>query len=148
MTAQVQASVPRRLAGWYVPTGRISRSDWWLRYVLVIAVLGLLAGWVDDGWFPTAYPRLYGDDGPRPLWFYPSEGGPFTAVLALVLLVPHTAAMVTRLHDRDHSAWWLLWHLVPGIGWLVLVVTSGFLGTQPGSNRYGRPAVVPTGATR
>ena len=56
--------------------------------------------------------------------------------------------MVTRSHDRDPSAWWLLWHLVPGIGWLVLVVISGLLDAQPGSDRHGRPAVVPTGATR
>lgn len=148
MTAPVRTSVPRRLAGWYVPTGRISRSDWWLRYVLVIAVLGFLARGVDDRWFPTAYPRLYGGDGPDLLWFFPGEGGPLTAVLALVLLVPHTGAMVTRLHDRDHSAWWLLWHFLPGIGWLVLVVTLGLLGTHPVPNRYGRPAVHTTGGPR
>ncbi len=56
MTAQVQASVPRR------PAGR-----------------------VDVRRSPTAYPFLYGDDGPRPLWSHPGEGGPVTAVLALVL---------------------------------------------------------------
>jgi uncharacterized membrane protein YhaH (DUF805 family) len=47
--------------------------------------------------------------------------------------------MVTRLHDRDHSAWWLLWSLLPWIGWLILVVTICFLGTQPQTNRYGPP---------
>jgi uncharacterized membrane protein YhaH (DUF805 family) len=127
------------LAAWFVPTGRIRRRDWWLRYVLVIAVVGLLAGWVDDTFLPTAYPRLEGGDGPGLLWLFPGEGGPVTAVSALVLLVPHTAAMVTRFHDRDHSAWWLLWHLLPGIGWVVLLVTLGLLGSRPRPNRYGPP---------
>ncbi|WP_104527653.1 DUF805 domain-containing protein [Blastococcus saxobsidens] len=58
---------------------------------------------------------------------------------ALVLLVPDVAAMVTRLHDRDHSAWWLLWNVLPGIGWLVLVVTLGFLGSDARPHRYGPP---------
>ncbi|MGY2080181.1 DUF805 domain-containing protein [Modestobacter sp. SYSU DS0657] len=75
----------------------------------------------------------------RLLWFCPQEGGPVTAISALLLIVPNIASTVTRLHDRDHSAWWLLWVLVPGVGWLVLLVTAGFLGTQPHPNRYGRP---------
>ena len=53
--------------------------------------------------------------------------------------MPNVAAMVIRLHDRDHSAWWLLWNLLPGIGWLVLIVTLGFLGSEPRPNRYGPP---------
>ena len=32
----------RSLVDWFVPTGRIRRRDWWLRYVLVIVVLGLV----------------------------------------------------------------------------------------------------------
>jgi uncharacterized membrane protein YhaH (DUF805 family) len=127
------------VGAWLVPTGRIRRSDWWLRYVLVIAVIGAVAVWIDRQWFPDAFPRLERGDGFDVLWPFPDEGGPVTAICALVLLVPNIAAMVTRLHDRDHSAWWLLWHLVPGLGWLVLVVTVGLLGTQPHPNQYGPP---------
>ena len=105
----------------------------------MIAVIGVLAGWVDQRWFPDSWPRLENGDGFDVLWPFPDEGGPVTAISALVLLVPNVAAMVTRLHDRDHSAWWLLWNLLPGLGWLVLVITVGLLGTQPHPNRYGPP---------
>ncbi|MCZ2838550.1 DUF805 domain-containing protein [Modestobacter sp. VKM Ac-2985] len=131
------------LLGWYVPTGRIRRSDWWLRYVLLIGLFGLMASAVDAQWFPDSYPRF--EDRPGSvdvadvLWFFPEEGGPVTALVALVLAVPNVAATVTRLHDRDHSAWWLLWSLLPGIGWLVLLITCGFLSTQSHPNRYGPP---------
>jgi uncharacterized membrane protein YhaH (DUF805 family) len=124
---------------WFVPTGRIRRRDWWLRYVLVIAVIGLATTSVDAAWFPDSHPRLTGGEGFDVLWPFPDEGGPVTAVAALVLLVPNVAAMVTRLHDRGHSAWWLLWNLLPGIGWLVLFVTVGLLGTDPRPNRFGPP---------
>ncbi|MGY1886442.1 DUF805 domain-containing protein [Blastococcus sp. SYSU DS0753] len=124
---------------WYLPTGRIRRRDWWQRYVLVFAVLGLVATSIDATWFPDSYPRISRDGGFDLLWPFPDQGGPVTAISALVLLVPNIAAMVTRLHDRNHSAWWLLWHLLPGIGWLVLLVTIGFLGSEPRVNRYGPP---------
>jgi uncharacterized membrane protein YhaH (DUF805 family) len=123
---------------WYVPRGRIRRGDWW-QYVLVFLVLGLVASWIDRTWFPHT---PLGVDGGRTIlwpWFVPVHGGPATAVTGLALLVPQVAGMVTRLHDRDHSAWWLLWSSLPGIGWLVLVVTIGFLDTPPTANRYGPP---------
>ncbi|NEK87298.1 DUF805 domain-containing protein [Blastococcus saxobsidens] len=124
---------------WFVPTGRIRRRVWWVHYVLVIALVGVAATSIDATWFPDAYPRIDRGDDFDLLWPFPDSGGPVTAIMALVLLVPNVAAMVTRLHDRDHSAWWLLWNLVPGIGWLVLLITLGFLGSQPHPNRYGPP---------
>jgi uncharacterized membrane protein YhaH (DUF805 family) len=124
---------------WFVPTGRMRRRNWWLRYVVAIAVLGLVTTTVDAAWFPDSYPRLEGGDGFDLLWPFPKEGGPVTAVAALVLLVPNIAAMVTRLHDRGHSAWWLLRNLLPGIGWPVLVVTVGVQSMQSQPNRYGPP---------
>ena len=127
------------LRTWFLPTGRIPRRVWWLHYVLVIAVLGAVAAWIDAAWFPESYPRLVRGDGFDILWPFPDSGGPVTAIAALVLLVPNVAAMVTRLHDRDHSAWWLLWNLLPVWGWLVLVITLGFLGSRPHANRYGPP---------
>jgi uncharacterized membrane protein YhaH (DUF805 family) len=128
-------------ASWYVSRGRIRRRQWWA-YLLVFLVLGLVASWLDRTWFPHAVLGVHPDDDARPLlwpWFFPLHGGPATGVIGLALLVPQVSGMVTRLHDRDHSAWWLLWSLLPGIGWVVLVVTICFLGTQPRTNRYGPP---------
>lgn len=128
---------------WYVARGRIRRRAWWLRYLLVFLVLGLVTGWLDRTFFPgaTALSAVVDDPG-RPLlwpWFFPLEGGPVTGLAGLALLVPQISGMVARLHDRDHSAWWLLWSLLPVVGWVILVVTVCFLGTQPGANRYGPP---------
>jgi uncharacterized membrane protein YhaH (DUF805 family) len=126
---------------WYVARGRLRRSDWWLRYLLVFFVLGLVASWIDRTWFPATYLGVHGDGGRTILWpwFVPVHGGPATGLTGLVLLVPQVSAMVARLHDRDHSAWWLLWSLLPVVGWAVLVVTVCFLGPQPATNRYGPP---------
>jgi len=128
---------------WFVPTGRLRRSDWWLRYVLPIALLGLVASALDASLWPTAWPRFSSQpdtaDLADVLFVFPDQGGPLTSLVALVSVVPSIAAMVTRLHDRDHSAWWLLWGLLPGIGWLVLFVTLGLVGTQYRLNRYGPP---------
>jgi uncharacterized membrane protein YhaH (DUF805 family) len=138
MTTQAR-TVPSRLAAWYLPAGRIRRRDWWLRYVLALVLLGMLTTWIDAIWFPDSWPRLTGDASVDLLWPFPDVGGPVTATAALVLAVPNVAAMVTRLHDRDHSAWWLLWLLIPGVGSLVLFVVVGLLGTDPRPNSYGWP---------
>lgn len=123
---------------WYLPRGRIGRQRWWLGYVLAFVLLGILTTWVDRTWFPHAYPRVDDPDGFDVLWPFPDQGGPVTAITGLLLLVPNVGALVCRLHDRDHSGWWLLWLLVPLVGWLVLVVTVGFLRGTDGANQYGR----------
>jgi uncharacterized membrane protein YhaH (DUF805 family) len=130
----------RGLFGWWVPTGRIRRSDWWLRYFLVFVLLGIVAT-VLDGYFFPDNPMFEPDPDPGfdllvPL---PDAVGPVTAVTGLVLFVPNVTALVARLHDRDHSPWWLLWAFVPGIGTVVLFVTIALLGTDPRPNRYGLP---------
>jgi uncharacterized membrane protein YhaH (DUF805 family) len=124
---------------WYLPRGRIPRLRWWLGYVVAFVLLGLLTTWVDRTLFPDAFPQVRGDDGFDVLWPFPDTGGPVTAVTGLLLLVPNVGALVCRLHDRDHSALWLLWYLVPLVGWLVLFVTVGFLRGTSGANQYGRP---------
>jgi uncharacterized membrane protein YhaH (DUF805 family) len=65
-----------------------------------------------------------------------------TAV-ALLTFVPSVSSTVTRLHDRGHSAWWLLLVLVPVVGVLVLLVMTGFLRGDGGPNRYGPPPRAP-----
>jgi uncharacterized membrane protein YhaH (DUF805 family) len=124
---------------WYAPTGRIRRSDWWLRYVLVFALIGAAAGWLDHEFFPASVTARISGDDPDPFWFFPDRGGPVLGGTATALLVPYVAATVTRLHDRDHSAWWLLWLLLGPVGVVVLVITVGLAGSQPHLNRYGPP---------
>ena len=54
----------------------------------------------------------------------------------LAVLIPSLAVTFRRLHDTNHSGWWLLIVLVPLIGAIVLLL---FLvrDSQPSENRYG-----------
>jgi len=117
---------------WYVRRGRTSRRTWWLHYMLPQWALGLLAA-LADGAF--GYPGLDPVDAPYSL--YELTGGPLGLLVALFFVVPAVSSTVTRLHDRGHSAWWLLWVLMPLVGAIVLFVTIGCLRGDGGPNHYG-----------
>ena len=50
---------------------------------------------------------------------------------------------MTRLHDRGHSAWWLLFNLLPIAGPIVLLVQMCLAG-EPDPNAYGPPPGSPS----
>lgn len=53
----------------------------------------------------------------------------------LAFLIPNLAVLVRRLHDTDHSGWWVLISLVPLVGTIVLIV---FACTDSGPpNKHG-----------
>ena len=58
-------------------------------------------------------------------------------VYSLGVTVPTVAVTVRRLHDGAHSAWWLLFGVVPILGQLVVFVFLLSRG-QDGANRYGQ----------
>ena len=110
---------------WYVSRGRIDRRTYWLHYFLPILAASIVAELLDLA--------LGFTDASS------ASSGPIALLIALATLVPSISSTVTRLHDRDHSAWWLLWALLPVIGWLVLIVQTWFLPGTAGPNRYGPP---------
>lgn len=57
-------------------------------------------------------------------------------IYGLATLVPGLAVSVRRLHDTDHSGWWLFIGLIPLIGSIVLLVFM-VRDSQPGENQYG-----------
>ncbi len=57
-------------------------------------------------------------------------------IWAIATIIPSLAVTFRRLHDTDHSAWWILIGLVPIIGGLVLLYFYLIEGTQ-GANRFG-----------
>ena|SRR6266498_3581511 len=63
-------------------------------------------------------------------------GGPLSGLYSLAVVVPGLAVTIRRLHDTNHSGWWVLINLVPLVGWIWLLI---FLVTDsdPGENRYG-----------
>ncbi len=117
---------------WYVRRGRISRRVFWLHYFLPILGAQIAAG-ILDVVLGLASTRPESGEG----FLFATTSGPIGLVVALALLVPSFASQVTRLHDRGHSAWWLLWIFVPLVGAILLLVQTGFLRGDAGPNRYG-----------
>ena len=122
---------------WFVARGRISRQTWWLRYQLPIVGLAILAALADASF---GYPVFSGAPDQGVVEYM---GGPVSTAIGLLTLVPCISSTVARLHDRGHSAWWLLWLLVPLGGPLVLLTQNGFLRGDGGPNRYGPAPGVP-----
>ena len=59
-----------------------------------------------------------------------------SSILSLLLVIPSLAVYIRRLHDTDHSAWWLFIAFVPIIGAIVLLYFLIIKGTE-GTNRFG-----------
>ena len=116
---------------WFVCRGRISRQIWWLHYTLPIAGLAILAALADAS---LGYPGFSAAPDQGVVEYV---GGPVSTAIGLLTVVPSISSTVARLHDRGHSAWWLLWILLPVVGVLLLFVQNGFLRGDGGPNRYG-----------
>lgn len=99
-------------------SGRINRSTFWLRGVLLFFIINAVAAILDQ-----------------------ALGGHniVTGVVGLILLIPGLAISIKRWHDRDKSGWWVLIALIPIIGWLWALIETGFLAGTPGPNRFGSP---------
>jgi uncharacterized membrane protein YhaH (DUF805 family) len=63
-------------------------------------------------------------------------GGIIFCVLALGLFVPAIAVMIRRFHDQDKSGWFVLLHLIPYVGGIIVLVFMCIEGTR-GPNRFG-----------
>lgn len=68
------------------------------------------------------------------------SSGVVSGLAALALLLPGLSVSIRRLHDTDHSGWWLLIGLIPIVGFIVLLVFY-LRQSDPGGNRYGPPPV-------
>jgi uncharacterized membrane protein YhaH (DUF805 family) len=97
-------------------SGRATRAEfWWWQFA--IFVVGFVVAFVDD--------VLFG-----------RNQGFITMAVYLATLLPSIAVSVRRLHDSDHSGWWLLVFPVPLAGFITLLWL--FLKrSTPGPNRFG-----------
>jgi len=57
-------------------------------------------------------------------------------LVGLALLLPSWGVLVRRLHDTNHSGWFMFIALIPLVGWVLLLVILATDGT-PGPNRFG-----------
>jgi uncharacterized membrane protein YhaH (DUF805 family) len=76
----------------FSPVGRVSRADYWLRFLLPYFGASVLASIIDAA---------------------AGLGAPGTGAASLLLgafyIWPNVAVSVKRYHDRSMSGWWVLW---------------------------------------
>lgn len=120
------------LKKYLVFSGRASRSEYWyfvLFNIIVSAILTAIDIAIGSG---TAETAMSGDAGVS----MSVNMGILSGIYSLAVLLPSLGVSVRRLHDTNHSGWWLLIAFIPVIGAIVLLV---FLvkDSDEGDNRFG-----------
>ncbi|MDC9581345.1 DUF805 domain-containing protein [Xenorhabdus sp. PR6a] len=100
--------------------GRAPRKEFW--YFVLFQILAVLIISFLERRFAVANPEVY--------------MGWFSAIYLLLTFLPALAVNARRLHDINYSAWWLLLHLIPFVGTVILLILAALKG-QAGSNKYG-----------
>lgn len=95
---------------------RAPRSEYWF-WMLFVVIVGLCLSVLDQAVFPGF------------------EWSPLYTVFSIAVFLPGVAVSVRRLHDVDHSGWWLLLYFTI-IGILLLLYWAVTKGTE-GDNRFG-----------
>lgn len=121
-------------------SGRASRSEYWLFFLLNMIVFGMAAAFMLSGIASLSDV----EDLRRHIHNTSFAIGLFVAVVWLVFaIIPSIAVTVRRLHDRNMSGWWYLGFTVLGavplVGWiasLAFLVVVCLRGTR-GENRFG-----------
>lgn len=108
-TAEVSSGTPylEVLKKYAVFKGRARRKEYWM-FVLINFLIMIAFGYIDNVL------------GTSPL---------LSLVYNLAIMIPSIAVAVRRMHDSNHSGWWIL---VPIVG-LVFLFKDG----TPGNNRFG-----------
>ena len=127
----MQTAVQTVLRKYAVFSGRASRSEFWW-WVLALCLVSMALSLIEGAIFAPmlGYERVS-----------PAAGQPLGSLFSIVVFLPALAVTVRRLHDTDHSGWWVLLGFIPIIGTLVLLWWYIQPGTE-GDNRFGPPEVV------
>jgi uncharacterized membrane protein YhaH (DUF805 family) len=128
---------------YFVFSGRATRPEYW--YFFLFYVLCNFVAQLCDGALGTGFGK---------------NGGIFSSLVSLVMVLPHLAVSFRRLHDTAHSGWWAGGGLVLACGAgvalvvlkpvaLILFLALFLLGLlllfwlvrpgTPGDNRFGPP---------
>ncbi len=102
---------------YFSPSGRISRSQYWLHYILPVFVISVILSVIsgiaqvnDNQGIAITFNFLYG-------------------LFSLLTLWPGIAVLIKRIHDRDKSGWLVLLPIVP----VVLMIIAAIAGIAGGS---------------
>jgi uncharacterized membrane protein YhaH (DUF805 family) len=115
---------------WFSFSGRITRKQHWLNYVLLIVLIEIVIVGADAVLRLRAPARGLASN--FALVFQIVE-----VVAFIVIFFGGMAGSVKRLHDRDRRGWFYLLILVPLLGPLWMFIEIGFLRGTRGPNRFG-----------
>lgn len=101
-------------------SGRARRKEFWY-FALFNLIVTIVLGIIDASMFGADHKTTF---------------GMLSLLYGLAALLPSLGVAVRRLHDTDHSGWWLLICLVPLIGPIVLLVFY-LMDSNPNDNAYG-----------
>jgi uncharacterized membrane protein YhaH (DUF805 family) len=105
-------------------SGRISRSQYWLRWMLPYFVVYVICWVLDVGLGTTAYSR------------YHDQPGILCGILSLLAIWPSVVTALKRIHDHGRSGWFYLVLLIPVVQlWPAIEIM--FLRGTKGPNRFG-----------
>ncbi|MEM1106257.1 MAG: DUF805 domain-containing protein [Pseudomonadota bacterium] len=110
------------------PIGRISRSDYWLKFWLPSMGVAVVAALIDLAINPSLFDPSAGTSA-----F--ANQGPVSNLVSLFYLFPaYVAVPVKRLHDRGLSGWWQLLFVAGFIIGLAMIIGGVFAGLERDPN--------------
>ena len=104
------------LKNYAVFSGRARRKEYWyftLFNFIIAFVFGFISAFLGLDWLMILFYVYY-----------------------LGILIPSLAVTIRRLHDTDHSGWWIFITFIPLVGTIIFFI---FLvkNSTPGENQYG-----------
>lgn len=117
--------------------GRASRAEYWSFTLINIAILFFLSLFGGDVDALMAYGSSY-TTLVNPIANLPgvvSIISTINAIYSLLVICPAISVTIRRLHDRDHTGWWIWAQFIPILNFVLLVFL--LLGSQRGANQYG-----------
>ena len=100
--------------------GRARRKEYW-NFQLVAYVIGIGLLFID-----VLTGTLNSDVGM----------GLLSGIYGVAIIIPSIAVSIRRLHDTNHSGWWVLLFFIPFVGALILIILY-VRDSTPEQNKYG-----------
>jgi uncharacterized membrane protein YhaH (DUF805 family) len=119
------------LKKYFLFSGRARRAEYWY-FALFNTIISLILVAIDVAMGTGTADSMAGDANMA----MSVNLGVLSGIYALAVFLPGLGVLVRRLHDTDHSGWWMFITLIPIIGAFVLLY---FLvkDSTPGANEYG-----------
>lgn len=106
---------------YFSPSGRISRSQYWLRYFVPILIIGMMLSLL----------QLVGGEGFQVL----------AGLFQLIVLWPGIALLIKRIHDRNKSGW-LVWVFYGPLILGMIFTIAAFVAVALGSTEIAALGII------